>query len=152
VEHAREERPAWTPGRRHGFTIIELIIVISIIFTIIAVAIPTLRNAKKSAREARAVAALRTTVTVNQQYKTRYGSFALAPANLVASGYLPIDILANDPDGYNFTYAGARHTFTIESFPDTPGVTGDRHYYVDESGVIRYSLTGMADVTSDPIE
>jgi len=51
--------------------------------------------------------------------------------------------------GYTFTYApvatnGLNTTYTDIAVPQTVGTTGQRGFYSDQTGVIRYSLTGVA--------
>jgi hypothetical protein len=36
--------------------------------------------------------------------------------------------------------------------PVTPGTSGVRHFFTDESGVIRYNLQGGADANSEPLQ
>lgn len=60
--------------RKGAFTLIELMLVIAVIAIIAAIAIPSLLNARMSANEASAISTMRTLVTVNEQYRTRFGS------------------------------------------------------------------------------
>ena len=62
-------------------------------------------------------------------------------------------------DGYYFTYApglpneqGIITSYTIRANPITPGRTGDRHFFSDETAVIRYSLSGPAGSQSPPLQ
>ena len=141
--------------KEQGFTLIELMIVVSIIAIIAAIAIPSLLNARKAGNEASAISSLRTLTTVNEQYRTRFASttvgYSDSLANLQASGYIDQVLGAGAKSGYTFTYAGTRTTWTCTGTPTTPGTTGDRQFFVDESGVIR-SDPAAATVTSAPID
>jgi hypothetical protein len=60
--------------------------------------------------------------------------------------------------GYNFTFsagtadsAGNVDYYIINANPVTPGTTGLRYFFTDQSGVIRASTTGAATSTSTPI-
>jgi len=57
--------------------------------------------------------------------------------------------------GYNFTYTGANPntadtvctsdtTYTITAVPVTVGGTGNRSFFTDQSGIIRYNPAGTA--------
>ena len=137
--------------RKRGFTLIELMIVVAVIA---AVAIPSLLNARKSGVEARVIAYLRTIVTVNEQYKTRFGSYAPVEDDLINAGYIPFipDDVANLEQYLFEDYTAADHTWSVHMDPDDPGVGGDRYFFADQSGVIRFSLTGIATSTSPPLE
>jgi prepilin-type N-terminal cleavage/methylation domain-containing protein len=156
-----------------GFTLIELMIVVAIIAIIAAIAIPNLLRSRMSANEAGAAGAMRTISTGEVGFQTA----AFQDADLDGVGdYGTLDQLAN-PDGGNNTPpfidsvlgGGAKHgynftvavvagnaaqlpTYTCTAIPASAGRTGFRQYFVDESGVIRYTSNGDAvSVASPPL-
>ena len=63
-------------------------------------------------------------------------------------------VLAADPavkSGYTFTYTFSAGTYTITANPATVGVTGQRYFFTDPSGVIRVNPAGAATVASTPL-
>ena len=60
--------------------------------------------------------------------------------------------------GYTFTYTpgervnGVIRTYTITAVPDQVGSTGQRRFFADESGEMRYSASGPADTSSPVIQ
>ena len=52
--------------------------------------------------------------------------------------------------GYKFTYnsvadaTGLKNTYSINAVPGVIGTTGQRGFYSDQTGVIRYTLDGSA--------
>ena len=138
--------------RQAGFTLIEIMIVVAIIAIIASMAIPSILNARKASNEASATSALRTLTTANNQYRTRFQSYAAAFSNLSVAGYIDDSLGSGAKSGYIFTYAAAGDTWTANADPTTPGASGDRGFFVDESGVIRFSPSGAASPTSAPIE
>lgn len=150
-----------------GFSLIELLIVVSIILIIAAIAIPNFMRARMQANETAAVASLRNLTTAQVVYATTYGigfSAALAdlggtgPASPTAAGLIDSVLASGLKAGYVFTYVpvdtngdGAMDTYTINADPATPGSTGQRYFYTDQSAVIRQSQTGTATATDPPI-
>ena len=78
-------------------------IVVAIIAIIAAIAIPSLLNARKAGNEASAISSLRTLSTVNQQYRTRFQSYAGSLANLSAASYIDSVLGSGTKAGYAFT-------------------------------------------------
>jgi type IV pilus assembly protein PilA len=149
-------------NKQKGFSLIELLIVVAIILIIAAIAIPNLLRSKMSANEASAVATLRTMTTASISYSTTYGGYEahlaqLAPAavpSAAAADLLDNVLSASDTpakSGYTFTFAAANGTYVINADPTTPGVTGQRHFFTDPSGVIRVNGAAAAAVTDPPI-
>jgi prepilin-type N-terminal cleavage/methylation domain-containing protein len=143
--------------RNQGFTLIELMIVVAIIAIIAAIAIPSLLNARKAGNEASAISSLRTLTTVNEQYRTRFQLYTDSLANLSTAGYIDSVLGAGAKSGYTFVYAGGGgpppvNTWTCTADPTDAGVTGDRFFFVDQSGVIRFNGAATATVTDNPID
>ncbi len=139
--------------RNQGFTLIELMIVVAIIAIIAAIAIPSLLQARISGNEASAISSLRTMSTVNEQYRTRFGGYAATLAALEAAGYIDNVLSGGNKSGYNFVaYATTGTAWSINANPETPGGTGSRYFFVNESGVIRFDTAAPAGVADTPID
>src|SRR5580765_1313767 len=72
--------------RAQGFSLIELLIVVTIILIIAAIAIPNLMRSKMQANEAAAVETLKTLGTSTVMYSTTYGGFPRALSDMGPSG------------------------------------------------------------------
>jgi type IV pilus assembly protein PilA len=156
-----------------GFTLIELMIVVAIIAIIAAIAIPNLLRSRMSANEAGAAGAMRTISTGEVGFQTAafvdgdsdgVGDYATLAqlANPDGAGATPafIDSVlgGGGKHGYNFAVtvtagsATATPAYACTAAPASVGRTGYRQYFVDESGVIRFTSDGSAaSVSSAPL-
>ena len=119
----------------------------------IAAVLPALATARKHGNEAATVANLRSISNAQLQYRTKYGEFGLV-SELESATLLDASYGDNEKIGYRYTSAElpGRSTFAINAEPITPGVTGDRFFFVDESGVIRFREGEAADEEDSAVE
>lgn len=156
-------------NKKKGFSLIELLIVVTIILIIAAIAIPNLVRNKIQANETAAVASLRTLNEAVLLYSNTYGGFPhqLSDLGPVSGGATPTSSAADIIDsvlasgaksGYKFAYTPAAAdpsgnviNYSVTATPMSPGTTGQRSFYTDQSGTIRVSPTGTADSSSSPL-
>jgi general secretion pathway protein G len=125
-----------------GFTLLELLVVMTIIGILAAIAVPALRDSPQRAREATLKEDLFTMRSVIDQYHGDKGSYPADLATLVSAGYIrkiPIDPMTKSADTWVLVFeepAAATESSGSPSDPGTPGIT-DIH-----SGSAEKSLDG----------
>jgi type IV pilus assembly protein PilA len=149
-----------------GFSLLELLIVVTVILIIAAIAIPNLLRSKMAANEAAAVGTLRTVNASCVAYSSNWGiGFPVSlsnlgpanPATAIAADLVDSTVAGGTKLGYTLTYVSGAPTngkiwaYTINATPVVPGKTGGRYFFTDQSGVIRYNSNGAATIASPPI-
>jgi prepilin-type N-terminal cleavage/methylation domain-containing protein len=126
---------------RKGFTLVEIMVVVSIIVLLAAIAIPNLLRSRLSANEAAAIATLKTLSAATLTYFMAQTPMAY-PSNLTALSnatppYIDSTLGSGNRSGYSFNLTGGGNTFGVVASPQSPNVTGVRSFFIDQSGVVR---------------
>jgi type IV pilus assembly protein PilA len=157
-------------GSTKGFSLIELLIVVAIILTIAAIAIPSLLRAKISANEASAVGSMSAMKSAEVTYFTAYPSVGYsadiaslggpppcAPSSstacLIDSGLSAAIPGSPGRNGYFYqatgiTTAGAtlNTAFVVAAAPMNAHQSGDHDYCTTNDGVLRSQLVSAGDL------
>ena len=162
-------------NKQKGFSLIELLIVVAIILIIAAIAIPNLLRSRMAANEASAVGSVRTLNTAEVTYSSAYtdvgftttlknlgpnGNTCTGASGATSTGACLIDNVlgTGTKSGYNFTLGQGsgtttpQYTFAVNANPITPGTSGQRSFFSDQTGVIRYNQTAAAAATDNPLQ
>ncbi len=158
-------------SRQHGFSLIELLIVVAIILIIAAIAVPNLLRSRMAANEASAVSSLRTIGDANILYSTLFGvGFAgelehLGPpsggcaivspqcADLIDMVISGVNPNTDEPvkNGYSFEYEADEDdptpsepngTYSVVATPTAAGSSGVSTFCRDHTNVILKDTSG----------
>ena len=155
-----------------GFSLIELLIVVAIILIIAAIAIPNLLRSRIAANEASAVGSIRTINTAEVTYSSSYPDCGFTTltnlggsgGNTTGAGLIDAVLSGGNKSGYSFgaTVSGGgtgcgtgtgtpNSVYTVNGQPQS-AQTGQRYFFSDQSGVIRYNTSQAATATDAPLQ
>ena len=156
--------------RQSGFTLMELLIVMSVILILMAVAIPNYMNMRSQANETAAMEELRTLNSAEIQYQTDYpaNGFSCTLSQLggdpksgapsaQAAQLIPADLASGYKSGYLFALTNCTKvnvnnqdvytSFEVTAVPQSVGKTGHRGFCMDQTGEVKADPAGGTNCT-----
>jgi type IV pilus assembly protein PilA len=155
--------------KQNGFTLMELLIVISIILILMLVAIPTAGKIRKHANELSAQKSLQTIQEAESMYESTYptsgyacslqalGGDPTGAPSATAAGVINGELATGIKSGYIFNITnctkvtvnnGDRITsYTATAVPATLGKTGDRGFCLESGGAMKADPAGGTNCT-----
>src|ERR1700691_2963753 len=153
-----------------GFTLMELLIVISIMLILMMIAIPNMLNLKAQANEASALQSLRAIHEAEMQYQIDFpangfacslaalgGNASSGPPSAQAAQVLQGDLATGQKSGYTFNIVNCSKvnvnnqdmftSYEATAVPQSIGKSGHRGFCIDSAGEIKGDLSGGTNCT-----
>jgi type IV pilus assembly protein PilA len=158
------------PRTESGFTLVELLIVMSVILILMTLAIPAMQSVIRRGNETSAIASLRMFNEMEGQYNSNYPQHGFA-CSLTALGgkvgsgaptaeaaqLIPDDLSSGSKAGYTFAISGCSKTtinnvdqynsYQLNAVPNSVGHSGNRGFCTDENAQIHYDPKGGTNCT-----
>lgn len=158
----------------NGFTLMELLIVMSIMIILMLIAIPNFISMKAQADETSAIQSLRAIYQAQIQYQTNFpangfacslsalgGNASSGPPSAQAAQVLQGDLATGQKAGYTFNIVNCTKvtvnnqdmftSYEATAVPQAVGKSGHRGFCIDQTGEIKADLTGGTNCTQ-PIQ
>lgn len=133
-----------------GFSFIELLMVVAAITILVGLAVPHLQRVKVTAQEKVALAAVRTFFEAQALHHTFFQTYGDLDS-LISNQYIDDSFAGGRKSGYDFSISSASfYGFELVAVPSEIGVTGDKGFFIDETGVIRFTEDGSPPGAASP--
>lgn len=140
---------------RGGFTLVEIMIVIAIVMTIMAIAGPSFLRSRVIANEGAALSNCRSINNACQLFHLNRDTYPSRLSDLIEPEsnppYIDPGLASGTKQGYRFDFNLIdQDHFTLNAEPTSTGLLKGRYFYMDESGVI-HAKSGSSAGPSDEI-
>jgi type IV pilus assembly protein PilA len=156
--------------RQRGFTLMELLIVMSIMIILMLIAIPNFISMKASANETSAMQSLRAIYQAQIQYQTSFpangfscslaalgGNASAGPPSPQAAQVLQGELAQGQKSGYTFNIVNCTKvtvnnqdmytSYEATAVPQAVGKSGHKGFCIDQAGEIKADLSGGTNCT-----
>src|SRR5271163_3528907 len=157
-------------NRQRGFTLMELLIVMSIMIILMLIAIPNFISMTAQAHETSAIQSLRAIYQSQIQYQTNYpangfacslgtlgGAAASGPPSAQSAQVLDTNLATGQKSGYTFNIVNCTKVnvnkqdmytgYEATAIPQAVGKTGHRGFCIDQQGEIKADPAGGTNCT-----
>ncbi len=139
---------------KKSFTLVELLVAVGILMILLLLVIPNVWRARVNSNESVAISNLKSLNASLQMYYMNNDAFPDSLTDLIPPtsnpGYIDPELTDGSEAGYTLDYnRDSQDSFHINAAPRRPGRTGNRYFYIDDTGEVHYNDESQAS-TSDP--
>lgn len=142
--------------RSRAFSLIEMLIVTELVMVLAGMMLPNVQVSRKAANEASAVACLRQISDAQELYRPRQNPPEYAPnlQRLRVAGLIDENLANEEKGGYRFiqTLRADQNSFGYTAIASMQGTSGDRSFFVDQTGLIRMESDASVSYVSPPLQ
>ncbi len=125
---------------KRGFTLVEIMIVVSLVVILVMLAAPGILRSRVIANEGAALGNLKAINNACQLYHMNNDAYpdSLSTLSEATPPYLDSVLASGEKLSYSFIYALVTNdSFTVNANPLSTGLLKGRYFYLDELGAIR---------------
>ena len=122
--------------RQRGWSFIELLIVLTVVAIMMAVAVPVYRDFVVKTNETAAMQAVHTIHTAEIQYFAQNNRYAASICDL-AGKFNTTELANGTKGGYKFSVEETQTGYAIRAEPMKCGANGNRSFYSDDTMIVR---------------
>jgi len=132
---------------RKAFTLVEIMIVVSLVVILAMLAAPGILRSRVIANEGAALGNLKAINNACQLYHMNQDKYpdSLVTLSDATPPYLDATLASGEKQSYRFVYVFVSNdSFTVNANSTSTGLLKGRYFYLNESGVVRASSSGPA--------
>jgi type IV pilus assembly protein PilE len=129
-------------GTQRGFTVLELLVTVTIVGILSSLAVQTFSAYRNRAFEAHAMHYMRNWVHAQELYLQTYGKYADADEQLANVALKVLKVPTGKIGPYNFSIDSGTNQTTTWWGRAQPLRSGLRYFYIDQSGRLLSSMSG----------
>lgn len=121
-----------------GFTLIEILIVVSLIAILTAISVPGLLRAKVNSNEALTVNNLRALSTAAETFSAMTGQYPLSIASLLNATppYVNSGLCGSTVNGYSYACTFSSQGYAVRADPAVKYITGESTFTIMTGGIL----------------
>jgi len=140
---------------RRGFTLVEIMIVVSLVVILVMLAAPGILRSRVIANEGAALGNLKAINNACQLYHMNNDAYpdSLFSLSDATPPYLDSVLASGEKQSYSFAYAFiSNDSFTVNANPLSTGLLKGRYFYLDETGIIRANYGSPAGAGDETVK
>jgi len=140
--------------KKANLTRAELIIDLTVLVALLAFGLPTFLRAQIPSNELAALGHVRAITGAQNMFHSEHGRYAESIRELASddTSFLDANWTASIKSGYTYSLETSGHDYTLNAAPVLHETTGNKYFYTDSTGIVRFEVAGPAGRYSAPVD